>query len=495
MLTQKKISTRGMLLGCIIVLAAAVTSCGANYLTRSQHSPTVSPDGTMLIFQSDHQSPGKYDCVVKYKTGLGWTPPVPLLFANTRMNTAGPFITYDQNYLLLTSDQKGGRGDVDLWIAKRGKKLWGKAENLGAPVNSSGYDGFGSISPDGKTLYFTRESDEKKGRDTFCLFSSAKVNGKWTEPVKMPAPVNSEYSDFAPVIMADGTRIIFSSNRPGGFGGYDLYKTEKLNGDSWSEPVNLGSEINTKYDDRIISVPASGDMIYYSHPEERGGSVVYRIKTGKLPAEMRISSVITVAGVVTDRNDPGTTINAEIRITDTANGSTLAIQSNHEDGRYHVVLNKKKVYDVSVSKKGYVPYVTRFDLGKVNKYDAIIRDIELTPIEQGTSIRMKNLYFKLDSDNIFDFEKSGPELERLTGLMQQNPGMKIEIGGHTDSSGTEAHNETLSEKRAQAVCGYLVGRGIGKDRLVVKGYGYAKPLSPVESEKNRRVEITVLSIN
>jgi len=95
----------GFLFGVILFLAVAVTSCGYNYANRSQHSPTVSPDGKMLIFQSDHENPGKYDCVVKFKTNLGWTPPVPLLFANTKMNTDGPFITYDQNNLLFVCAQ------------------------------------------------------------------------------------------------------------------------------------------------------------------------------------------------------------------------------------------------------------------------------------------------------------------------------------------------------------------------------------------------------
>lgn len=423
MLTQKHSFTNGFLFGVILILAVAVTSCGTNYAYRSQHSPTVSPDGNMLIFQSDHQSPGVYDCVIKFKTGLGWTPPVPLLFANTRMNTAGPFITYDQNYLLLTSDQKGGKGDVDLWIAKRGKALWGKAENLGAPVNTAGYEGFGSISPDGTALYFTRECDEKTGKDKFCIFKSTRSNGQWTEPVRLPAPINSESSDFAPIVMADGTSMIFASNRPGGRGGYDLYKSEMMSGGAWSEPVNLGDEINTKYDDRIVSVPASGDVIYYSHPEEKGGKLVYRIKTGKLPVEMKQSSVITIAGVVTDRNDPKKALGAEICVTDVQTRGIQKFSSNSEDGKYFIILNKKKAYDVTISKKGYLFYSTRVDLSDVRKFDAIIRDIELVPIETGSSMLLNNLFFKLNSDSVFDYEKTQAELDRLARLMQANPGV------------------------------------------------------------------------
>ena len=223
----------------------------------------------------------------------------------------------------------------------------------------------------------------------------------------MPAPVNSEYSDFAPIIMADGTTIIFASNRPGGRGGYDLYKTEMMSGGAWSEPVNLGDEINTKYDDRIVSVPASGDVhLLFAPRDERGGKLVYRIKTAKLPAEMKSSSVITIAGIVTDESDPSKTINAEIRVTDVQTSGTQVFSSNGEDGKYFIVLNKRKVYDLSISKKGYLLYSTRLDLADVKKYDAIIRDIELVPIETGSSMILNNLYFKLNSDNVFDYEKT-----------------------------------------------------------------------------------------
>lgn len=481
----------------VMILSIFFASCGHNYLYRSQHSPTISPDGKMLIFQSDYDNPGHYQCVIKFKTPLGWTPPIPLLFANTKMNTAGPFITYDQNNLLLTSDQKGGKGDVDLWISKRGK-LWGRPENMGAPINSPGYDGFGSISPDGKTLYFTRESRDKKGTDKFCLFMSTRSGGAWTEPVRMPQPVNSEYSDFAPTILADGKTIIFSSNRTGGFGGYDLYKTEMMSGGKWSVPVNLGDTINTKYDERIVSVPASGDTLYYSQPVDQGGKVIYRIKTATIPKELRQSTVVTVAGTVKDRQNAAVVLKAEIKIVDVQEKDTQVVLNNEEDGKYFIVLNRERVYDISVSRKGYIPYSNRIDLRDVKKFDAVIRDIELEPVVQGQTIKLNNIHFRTDSDNVLDYEKSRNELERIVKLLKMNPAMKIEVSGHTDSTGTEEHNKVLSEKRAIAVYGYLVNQGIQKERLSAKGYGAFKPVvlgdDREKLERNRRVEIKVLSI-
>ncbi len=475
-----------------VISAFCISSCGVNYLYRSQHSPTVSPDGKMLIFQSDHNVAGQYDCVIRFKTGTGWTPPVPLLLANTKFDTAGPFITYDQNYLLLTSEKPEGKG-VDLWISKRGKAIWGKPVNLGLPINSTPYNGFGSISPDGRTLYFTRECQEKIGKDKFCLYLSTKNNDRWSEPVRIPAPVNSAYSDFAPIILADGRTMIFSSNRPGGQGGYDLYKTEHIGG-AWSWPVNLGPAINTHYDERIVSIPASGDVIYYSRAQKVLGELVYRIDTAPIPLELRQKLVITVEGVVTDKKNPKTPISAEILITDTLGNNTRVVLSNHEDGKYFIVLNKDRVYDISVTKKGYVFYSARFDLRNTNRFDAIVRNIELSPIEAGSSVVLNNLFFKLNSDNVFDYEKSHYELERLAGLLRANPGMKIEIGGHTDASGTAEYNRTLSEKRARAVYDYLAGQGIQKTRLTVKGYGYSKPLSSSNPDQNRRVEVTILSL-
>ncbi len=365
-------------------------------------------------------------------------------------------------------------------------------------MNSAGYDGFASLSPDGSTLYFVRECPDKKGGsgDIFCIYVSVKNDrGAWTEPGRLPAPVNSEYSDFGPVILADGRSLIFSSNRPGGLGGYDLYKTEMMDGGRWSDPVNLGPAINSPHDEMLASVPASGDVIYYSKPDGRGR---YRIAKAPVPASLRQSAVVSVAGIVSDRADPGKKLHAEIVVTDMTTGEARTIASNEADGSYFIILNRDRRYDVSVRSKGYVFYSTSFDLasrGSREKYVELIRDIELAPIEAGRAFSLNNVHFEFKSSVLHP--DSRYELDRVAAMLARNPGMAVEIGGHTDSVGPESYNHRLSFERAESVASYLASRGIDRKRMTAQGYGTTRPLARGNDEKsramNRRVEITILS--
>lgn len=490
----KKIFTGAL----FFVTALLVVSGCARNLKYSEHSPTVSPDGKMMIYQSDRMAAGNYLVYVRVKVGKTWLPPVPLVLANAPVdNTAGPFITYDQNHLLLTSDKKEGKGGVDIWISKRlGPLIWGIPENLGSPINTKGYDGFASLSPDGKTLYFVRECADKKAYKghIFGIYTSQKRGDKWTRPRRMPWPINSKSSDFGPIILADGKTLVFSSARPGGYGGYDLYKTEKISNGRWSKPVNLGKSINTPYDDRMASVPARGDVIFVSRPTGKKGKK-YRIEEVTLPKQMRQSSVITIAGKVINKESRNVIGDAQIKITDMEDRYTHTLESNVKDGKYFIVLSKGKKYDVAVQKQGYTFYSEVFDLKNLESFNAIIRNMELSPVKKGTRMILRNIYFQYNSDRLL--KESNLEMKRLLSLMKRNRSIRIEISGHTDAIGSKAFNKKLSLKRAERVKRYLVRRGIRKDRLVAVGYAFEKPLveegTKEEMKKNRRVEIKILS--
>ena len=462
-----------------------------------EYSPTITPDGKMLIYQSRGYGDNVYKLHVKYRTPLGWTPAVYLRSVNTLENTGGPFVTYDQNSLLLTSDQAGGKGDADLWISTRNDSTWGAPVNMGSPINTSGYEGFGSLSPDGNTLYFVRDGLDKqpyKG-EKFALFMAAKKNGVWSEPVRMPSPVNSAYSDFAPVILADGKTLIFSSARPGGFGGFDLYKTECSENGKWSMPVNLGPEINTEFEDRSVAIPASGDMLYHTRPIDAAGKI-YRIVATPLPPVLRHTSVVILGGTVSDSTDTGRKLHAVITITDVDDNGKQVIESNKGDGAYHIVLNKGKMYDAAVSCAGYMFYSTTFDLRNVDKFSEIMKDITLDAVRVGGMISMNNLYFKTNSAIILP--ESRFELKRVSDFLKENPKMNVEIRGYTDDRGSASYNMKLSYRRAAAVYNYMVKNGISSRRMSVRGFGEdkvsAKSKDTETRSRSRRVEMGIMSM-
>ena len=486
------------LIACLII-ATALAAKKQN-TEFSEYSPTISADGNTMIYQSDFLEKNSYKIFMRSKTMDGWTQPILLDRVCSKADDGGPFITYDQNYLIISSTRKGGMGDVDLWMSQREGELWSEPINMGEPINSKGYDGFASLSPDGNTIYFVRECPEKTkgGNDKFGLFTATRdgEGEPWSEPEKMPAPINSEYSEFGPIILADNITLIFSSTRHGGSGSYDLYKVEKQFDGSWTKPVNLGSFINTPQEDKLITIPASGEILYYAKALP-GKKEIYRIQSIPIPEKLQQSKVLTFAGTVMDERDTEKKLLAEITITDVKNDArSIRIRSNKDDGKFMVILNKGRLYDIAVKSKGYTFYSTRIDLTNLEYYKEMRQDIMLEPLVVGAKIILNNMFFATRSYKILTESKY--ELQRVISLMKENPGMKLEISGHTDNIGTQKYNMALSQKRALSVMNYLIGKGVEGDRFVAKGYGPGRPIEENDTEegrqKNRRVEIRILEI-
>ena len=507
MVTRKKIFgaiTVFFLLMPVVLLysPAATGKSSSSKYEYSEYSPTISADGKTMIFQADIDKPKKYQIYARQKVFDKWSKPMALDNINSKYADGGCFITYDQNYLIFTSDRPGGMGNCDIWMSQRKGDGWSDPVNIGAPVNSPGYEGFPSLSPDGNTLYFVRECPEKTScKDKLGIFYSVKVDDTWTEPKKMPAPINTEYCEFGPVILADNLSLIFSSTRPGGYGGYDLYKTERTEQGGWGKPVNLGSFINTAGEDSLIAIPASGEIMYYTksvdEAEDTKHEGVRRIFSVPIPENMQQTKVVVVKGTVRDKRKTAKTLFAELTITDiNRDDRPITIYSNKDDGKYIVILNKDKICDFSVRSPGYLFHSRKIDLTGLQQYKEINEDILLEPIVVGANIVLNTMYFEFRKYRLL--KESKYELNRIIKLMKDNPTIRVEISGHTDNIGSDRANQKLSDQRAQSVVDYLVKNDIAKDRLEAKGYGKTRPIATNKTEEgrqeNRRVEIEVLSI-
>jgi len=482
----------------MLFLAVSLGSCKTFY-HFSEHSPTVSADGRTVVYQSDKFTPGIYKIYITHKKGNSWSWPFFMKNINSVENDGAPFLTYDQNSLLLSSDRKGGKGDVDIWISYRHGKKWKEPVNVGAPVNTKEYEGFATLSPDGRSLYFVRKCPDKQKcseDENFGIFYSEFSGKKWSEPERMPYPINTEYSEFAPVILADGKTLIFSSTRPGGIGGYDLYRSVQEENGTWSRPENLGNFINTRTNDRVVSVPASGDLMYYSRPDWRDADV-FRIYSAVIPEKFRQTRVMALYGRVKDCADMKKTVHADIVITDEEKGSRdKTVTTNEKDGKFFVILNKGRIYDISVRKKGYTFYSTRIDLRKLEKYRELNWDICLEVLKPGAKVILNNISFSYKSSDLLNNSKN--ELLRAISLMKENPSLTVEVAGHTDNRGTPVSNLQLSNRRAEKVMSYLIRNGISPQRLVATGFGSSRPVADNQTEEgrilNRRVELKVVYI-
>jgi len=328
---------------------------------HGEYSPTISADGNTLIYESN--SSGIWKLYITYKTTNGWTEPELLDNVNSKDDAfdGGPFITYDNNFLIITSDRSGGLGYTDIWISERLGDKWSEPTNIGSPINTVGYDGFASMTSDGNEIYFMRMETEDgtcTSSSNYSLFWSKKVNGKWIEPEKLPYPINSDDCEYMGRILPDNKTLIFSSIRDGGNGEFDLYKSEKLPDGNWSSPINLGSFINSDENDLLVSIPASGDIMYYN----TGESDYTDIYSVQIPKNMQPEAVFSITGFVYDMKNQNP-LCAEIKITNLDDPKdNYTIKSNQKDGKFSVNLVQTKNYEMEVYAPQYDVYKATYML-------------------------------------------------------------------------------------------------------------------------------------
>ncbi len=459
-------------------------------------APTVSADGKRLIFEANFNGYWKlYQTVLKKDNS--WTDPEYITkindFKGSSVFIGGPFLTYDENMIIFTSDCSGGFGDLDLWYSKREGENWSEPVNMGRKINTPSYEGFPSLSADGKDLYFVRNADKNfvDGKHRYKIFVAHKNdNDSWSEPVALPETIN-QGGEFGPKIMPDNKTLLFSSIRKGGKGDYDLYSSKKLNDNTWSTPKNL-TFINTAEEDELPSVPAACDFLYFAS----GPSSSTNIHRIPVPSEFCFNKSIIVQGYIKDKVT-GKPLEASINITDVKDNKPIGtIKSNETDGKYTIVLNVGGKYDFSCTKANYSFYSEILDVTTQTNFTIIEKNIEIIPLAKDVAFTLNNLVFAPNSVKLK--EESTPELDRIVKMMQINPNMVVEIGGHTDDNKSIElkYSIELSENRANEVTKYLISKGISSVRLKAKGYGKTQPKFSNETSegraKNRRVEFKVI---
>lgn len=424
----------------------------------------------------------------------------------------------DGSQMILYKASGGG----DLYLSERKNEGWSKPKELSKKINTQSHESHATFSPDGNKLFYV--SDKPGGYGKHDIYVSQKdEKGRWKEGENLGVSVNTPLDEASVFMHSDGKTLYFSSKGHNTMGGYDLFKTELQNGE-WTKPENLGYPVNTAGNEVFITV--SNDSKYAYISSERSGGYgcqdIYRItflggsknlvnnKKHKLltfqniPVEMEIEGkvaieeikLVTMKGRITDKKTEEP-LEATVVLTDNnENEDITTFKSNPETGKYVISLPLGKDYGISVMAEGYLFYSENIDLtDKDKKYEEIQNDIALNKIEIGSRIVLRNIFF--DSGKSELRESSRSELDRLYDIMKENPGIRVEISGHTDNVGSASYNEKLSKERAKSVVDYLVDKGIDKDRLEFKGYGFRKPIADNDTEEgrqqNRRTEFEIIS--
>jgi outer membrane protein OmpA-like peptidoglycan-associated protein len=434
----------------------------------------------------------------------------------------------------------------------KGREVWSDPVNLGTPINTSEDDGIVSISPNGDALYFCslKQGFELDGgpfyraertadgwgnirgmgggiaeffrnRDRskkFLLFGASigaygtvfyfattlrshtggheiwvsrrrSEQDEWGYPENLGPAINSKGGSYAPFIAADGQTLYFSSGRPGSYGGDDIYVTV-AHGTVWDQPMNLGPTINTPGNDAFLSIPASGDRLYYSSNQNGINSIC----TASLPKKVRPEITLLHLATATDKEN-GMPLKAVFTIDDARDGARIFQSNSGADGRVTLPLSPGREYRLSVNAPGYLPDAKFLSIPKEAPYGDSVYTIQLEKFEQSVGHILTRIFFEYNSDSMAAITYS--DLDRVVTLLREDPTMRVEVRGNTDNVGSPGYNRQLSERRASTVQEYLREKGIEPERVALRGLGATAPLESNATEggrrRNRRAEIVLLS--
>jgi len=345
-------------------------------------------------------------------------------------------------------------------------------------------------------LMSVEREDSRGGRDLYVSFT--KDDSNWSEPLNLGALINTAGEESGPFLASDDKTLYFSSDGFSGYGGSDVYVSKRLDDTwtNWSEPQNMGPDINSKTDDLFFNIPSTSEFAYYSRGVTPENSDIFR---AKLPFYKSPEPVVIVKGKLIDAKT-GKPIGAKIIYESLPDGKEVGVTySNPETGEYEVHLPGGKLYGVRAEAKGHISSSQNLDLrdvtkdGTVQQKDITLEPIELAKVEPDATIALNNVFFDFDKSQLKP--ESYSELNRLVALMGEKPTMEVEIAGHADATGPEQYNLTLSQWRAKIVAKYLNEKGVGKERVSVTFFGEKKPIETNNTKegrrKNRRVEFKI----
>lgn len=466
---------------------------GPNINTANQeYLPTLTADDSTLIFTRRSNQEDFY--ISSRVDANNWTKAVSLSSAiNTTGNEGAQCISPDGQYLYFAGcGRADGLGKCDIYFSKLEGNSWSKPQNIGAPINSPYWESQPSISPDGKTIYFV--SDRKGGYGSYDIYLSRYLgNGKWSNPVNLGTNVNTEGSELSPFIHSDNQTLYFSSDGWPGFGEHDIYFSKKLSNKMFDKAKNIGYPINTSQEESSLFISNDGKkaMFASANLEGFGGIDLYAFE---LYEEARPNKVTFVKGTVYDKTNQQKLFSV-VEIIDVATGDTVSqTTSNEITGQFLASIPVGKTYAFNVYREGYLFYSDQFVLKNSKNVSSYNLPVGLSPITIGAKISLKNIFFETNSFTLQNESKY--ELMKLKEFLKSNTSVRIEISGHTDNVGADAANQTLSTNRAKSVYNQLIKLGIEPTRLVFKGYGKTQPVDVNTTEtgraNNRRTEIKII---
>ena len=470
----------------------------------NEFSPVISADNKKLFFcgseREDNLSSDE-DIYLSESINNQWNnEELYSSLSNSGSNDAIMAISTDGNTVIQFIDGKLG-------ISEKKINGWGNIQFLSEKINLGKWNADAMFSSDGSAIIFSSSrsmgfnysekeeyhaSGNKYQSDIYVSLRDS--IGNWMEPINIGPVINTPYSERSPFLHPDMKTLYFSSDGHGGLGKYDVFKTTRLNDDCWtcwSDPINLGKQINTVNDDWGYKISTDGNYAYFSRkPKNKDHTDLYYMN---IPFYLRPDFVATISGIIKDHeNNP---IEANIIWEDLEKQKKIGFsKSDPLTGEFFMVLPMGKNYGWYVNKEGFFPISNNINLTDQEEPLTIEEDLKIitfeTMISNEIPVPVNNLFFSVNSSKLL--RSSYLELNRIAKIIKEN-NLKVEIAGHTDNTGKKDYNLMLSKKRALEVEKYLKQRGCNPILLKVIGYGDENPVANNDTEegkkKNRRVEL------
>lgn len=494
---------------------------------------------------------------------------------NSNLSDFSPFLLRDSVFFISERENEGDKNTYG-WTGRPFLKVYKSSVNAdfslnGPELSASSINSFGThigpiASPDnGKTIYVSitypgksvtveKVNGTKYVTQRLGLFIYTLNDGIYSEPVPFPYNDLEKYSLSHPAFSLDGQTLYFASDMPGGFGGSDIWYSEKQADGTWGNPVNAGSLINSSGDELFPTINADGHLYYSSDglPGLGGLDIFQAVGSKKSWTQVQNmgfvinSSADDFSYILINENDDfkkgfissnrfggvgeddiysftyqkpakpifvavkGTVfheqtklpLEAQVKIAE-AGGLNPRMVETKEDGKFFFDLELNKEYEILGEKLKFDSNKTGVNTLNITSSDTLTADLYLNPtMVVGRTFVLENLYYDFDKHHIRP--DAALILDDLIKILNEYPSMKIELSSHTDSRGSDSYNQALSQRRAQAAVEYLIKHGISRSRLVAKGYGETRLLNECSNgvscseeahQLNRRTEFTILELN
>ncbi|MCQ2976108.1 MAG: OmpA family protein [Bacteroidales bacterium] len=461
---------------------------------------------------------------------------------NTKYAEIAPIESYDGQKLYFArtfnSDNIGDENDCDIWMSTKQKSgEWSKAINIQRPLNNEftnvvfcadsnalyiegvyNKDGshktdFGiskttqkedgswnipqqimikdfynknfhasyTFNPDKSVLIMSVERNDSYGNlDLYVSFKNS--NNTYSTPQNLGPIINTKLEDGTPFIASDNRTLYFSSYGHNSMGSSDIFMSRRTDDtwQNWTEPINLGPEINTPFWDAYFYISNDGKRYYSVSSNELGNENIY---TFELPEELKPLKNYYVSGVIKDKKTHKP-ISAEILVIDNKTKNQIVNTKTNKSGYYSLEINNPSEYTIKIWTQNSYPQTYNLDINP-NKFDYTL-NAELSIFEVGSKVTLNNVYFERSKATIN--KKSYPELNRLYNFLSKNPNIYIQINGYTEPGIGNLQN--LATARTMAVKNYLVKRGINPQRITCKGFGGEKASNKTGDKK--RVEFVII---